>query len=101
VENPVDYRRTLRRLLVVIDAAIDVVVPGHGPVLSAEDARRIATEDLHYVDAILRCKRAGEPEAALSIPLPRAADAPGMQDHHLQNCRQAGLRVPAPSGPVD
>jgi hydroxyacylglutathione hydrolase len=101
VENPVDYRRTLRRLLLVIDAAIDVVVPGHGPVLSAEEARRIAAEDLRYLEAVLRCAQAGEPEAALTIPLPRAADAPGMRDHHLENCRKAGLQVPAPSGPVD
>ena len=101
VADPAEYYRTLRRLLVVIDAAIDVVVPGHGPVLSAETARRIATEDLHYIDAILRYAQAGDPKAACEIPLPRAADAPGMRDHHLENCRKAGLDVPGPSGPVD
>ena len=36
-------RRTLRRLLIVIDAGIETVVPGHGPVLTASSARRIAT----------------------------------------------------------
>jgi glyoxylase-like metal-dependent hydrolase (beta-lactamase superfamily II) len=101
VDDPAEYRRTLRRLLIVIDAGIEVVVPGHGPVLTASQARGIAIEDLHYIDALLRCAAAGDAEAALAIPLPRAADAPGMRDHHLENCRTAGLGVPAPAGPVD
>jgi len=101
VHNAADYHRTLRRLLIVIDAGTDVIVPGHGPVLPAAEARRIATEDLRYLEALLRCAQAGDPEAALAIPLPRAADAPGMRDHHLANCRAAGVSVPEPSGPVD
>ena len=101
VDSPEDYRRTLRRLLVVIDTAIDTVIPGHGPELSAEQARGIAIEDLRYLTALERCAAAGTADEALALRLPRAADAPGMRDHHLQNCRRAGLDVPAPSGPLD
>ena len=101
VDSPEDYRRTLRRLLVVIDAAIDTVIPGHGPVLSAEQARGIAIEDLRYLTALARCAAAGTADEALALRLPRAAGAPGMWDHHLENCRRAGLDVSAPSGPLD
>jgi glyoxylase-like metal-dependent hydrolase (beta-lactamase superfamily II) len=96
-----DYRRTLRRLLVAIDGAIDTVVPGHGPVLPAARAHGIAIEDLRYLTAIRRCAESGDAEAALAIPLPRAADVPGMCDHHLENCRKAGLAVPAPSASLE
>ena len=96
-----DYRRTLRRLLVVIDGAIDTVVPGHGLVLPAARARGIALEDLRYLTAIRRCAESGDADAALAIPLPRAAEVPGMRDHHLENCRRAGLDVPAPSAPLE
>jgi hydroxyacylglutathione hydrolase len=101
VDNPADYRRTLRRLLVVIDAAIDTVIPGHGPVLSAGQARGIALDDLRYLTALLCCAEAGTVDAALAIPLPRAAGVPGMRDHHLENCRRAGLNVPVPCAPLD
>lgn len=101
VQNAEEYRRTLRRLLILIDAGVEAVVPGHGPVLTASRARGIAIEDLRYIEALLRCAAADDPAAALAVPLPRAADAPGMRDHHLENCRNAGLDVPAPAGPVD
>jgi hypothetical protein len=70
-------------------------------VLSAEQARAIAIEDLRYLTALERCAAAGTADEALALRLPRAADAPGMRDHHLENCRRAGLDVPAPSGPLE
>ena len=58
-------------------------------------------EDLRYLTATQRCAESGDAKAALAIPLPRAAEVPGMRDHHLENCRRSGLDVPAPSGPVE
>ena len=55
VDNLAEYHRTLKRLLTLIAPAIDTVIPGHGPALSAADARRIAREDLRYLDRIARC----------------------------------------------
>ena len=55
VDNAADYRRTLKRLITLINSGVDNVIPGHGPPLSADEARRIALEDLRYLDAIARC----------------------------------------------
>jgi glyoxylase-like metal-dependent hydrolase (beta-lactamase superfamily II) len=93
VENFGDYRRTLQRLMTLIGAGIEHVVPGHGSVLSPEEARRIAREDLRYLDAIARCAASNDASAALQIVLPRAVGVYGMADHHLDNCRKAGLAI--------
>ncbi len=88
------YRRTLQRLLGLLTSGIERVIPGHGPELSAAEARRIAGEDRLYLDRLARCREKGDAEAALRIALPRAADAPGMAGHHRGNCRRAGLVIP-------
>jgi len=93
VDNLADYRRTLKRMIILIDLGIENVVPGHGPQLSADDAGRIAREDLRYLDQIARCAERNDPAAAAAIPLPRAAGVFGMRGHHLDNCRKAGLAV--------
>jgi len=98
VDNLADYRRTLKRLLALIAPAIDTVIPGHGPVLSAADARRIAREDLRYLDGIARCAERNDTAAALNLSLPRAAEVAGMRDHHTENCRKAGLVTAPASG---
>jgi hypothetical protein len=72
---------------------IEHVIPGHGPLLSAEEARRIAREDLRYIDAIARCAEGNDPSAAEAIPLPRAGNVVGMRGHHLDNCEKAGLVI--------
>ncbi|MBI5580416.1 MAG: MBL fold metallo-hydrolase [Deltaproteobacteria bacterium] len=91
VDDLADYRRTLKRLLTLISPEIDTVTPGHGPVLSAADACRIASEDLRYLDRIARCAEREDSAAALNLDLPRAAEVAGMRDHHTDNCRKAGL----------
>lgn len=102
VDNVADYRRTLKRLITLIDSGIDDVIPGHGPQLSADEARRIALEDLRYLDAIARFSERSEAVAALAMALPRAGDVFGMREHHAENCLKAGLAVAAPSAkPLD
>lgn len=76
VEDARAYRATLVRLLALL-RDLREVIPGHGPRMSAAEARVIAEADLVYIDRLL----AGE----ATIPLPRAADVVGMQDHHLEN----------------
>jgi glyoxylase-like metal-dependent hydrolase (beta-lactamase superfamily II) len=98
VDNLADYRRTLQRLVMLIDSGIEKVVPGHGPQLSADDARRIARADLRYLDQIARCAERNDPGGAAAVPLPRASKVFGMQGHHLENCRKAGLAA-APVSP--
>ena len=93
VDNLTDYRRTLQRLTSLIGYGIDFVIPGHGPVLSSEEARRIAREDLRYLDAIARCAERNDADAAKTIPLPRAEGVCGMANHHLDNCQKAGLPI--------
>ncbi len=89
------YRRTLRRLLALSSRGVERVVPGHGPPLTAEEARRIGREDLAYLDALARCRASGDDgTAALGIPLPRAAETPSMAGHHRENCRRAGWVIP-------
>ncbi len=88
------YRRTLGRLLGWLTSGIERVIPGHGPGLSAAEARRIAGEDRVYLDRLARCREKGDAAAALRVALPRAADAPGMAEHHRGNCRRAGLVIP-------
>jgi glyoxylase-like metal-dependent hydrolase (beta-lactamase superfamily II) len=93
VDHLADYRRSLQRLLGLISGGVDTVIPGHGPPLPAEDARRIGREDLRYLDAVARCVEGANPAAALSVTLPRAGEVAGMQDHHAENCRKAAVCV--------
>jgi len=93
VDHLQDYRRTLQRLLTIINSGTEHVVPGHGPLLSAEEARRIGREDLRYLNEIARCAEANDAAAAKTISLPRAVGVYGMANHHLENCRKAGLAV--------
>ena len=93
VDNLADYRRTLQRLQSLLTEEIEVVIPGHGPLLSVEDASRIAREDLRYLDSLARCAERNDSAAALNLPLPRAGNVVGMHEHHAENCRQAGLAV--------
>ena len=51
--------------------------------LSAQDATAIARADLDYLERLLATR---DLAAVLAVPLPRAADVPGMDDHHRDNC---------------
>lgn len=88
------YRVTLRRLLKLLPQ-VEQVLPGHGPVLTAAQARDIAQADLTYLDAITECLMLADSTTAtaraLAIPLPRAADIAEMRDHHRENLQGAGL----------
>lgn len=79
------YRATLRRLLALFPE-MDAVVPGHGPRLSRNEAAEIARDDLAYLDALVN------PAAGDDIRLPRAADVPGMVEHHAKNIATARRR---------
>lgn len=81
VDDAVAYRATLVRLRAELADAAEVI-PGHGPRLTAAAARAICDEDLAYLDGLLA---AGDATAAAAVPLPRAADVPGMRDHHAAN----------------
>jgi glyoxylase-like metal-dependent hydrolase (beta-lactamase superfamily II) len=76
------YRATLARLLERLPELREVI-PGHGPRLTAAEATSIARADLEYLDRLLGARDVAAAEAA---PLPRAADVPGMIDHHRENC---------------
>jgi len=102
VDNLADYRRTLQRLMTIIGSGIENVIPGHGPMLSSEEARSIAREDLRYLDAISSCAERNDAAIAKTIPLPRSEKVSGMVDHHFDNCQKAGLAVrSAPGGSTD
>lgn len=91
VDDAVAYRATLVRLLDVL-RDVREVVPGHGPRLAAAEATAIARADLDYLDRLLAAAAAArDPAAAAAIALPRAADVPGMRDHHRDNCAKLGL----------
>jgi glyoxylase-like metal-dependent hydrolase (beta-lactamase superfamily II) len=81
VEHAIDYCATLRRLI-ELAGRVERIVPGHGPVLSSAEAMAIAREDLAYLEGLLGARDA---DAARAVPLPRAADVPGMREHHLEN----------------
>jgi glyoxylase-like metal-dependent hydrolase (beta-lactamase superfamily II) len=75
-----DYRTTLAHLIELLrNGPPTVVVPGHGPALSAEEALRIAEADLAYLvalrDAVASAggDHARARAAALAVPLPRPA----------------------------
>jgi hydroxyacylglutathione hydrolase len=79
------YRATLHRLLEVL-TEVRQVIPGHGPRLTAKEATAIARADLDYLDRLLATR---DLAAALAVPLPRAAEVPGMDGHHRDNCAAA------------
>jgi glyoxylase-like metal-dependent hydrolase (beta-lactamase superfamily II) len=85
IDDARDYRKTVSRL---IDVLRDVrhVIPGHGPRLTAGEADTIARADLAYIDRLLATR---DLAAALAVQLPRAADVPGMDGHHRDNCAAA------------
>ena len=99
VDDLADYHRTLQRLLAIINSGIEHIIPGHGPMLSSEEARRIGREDLRYLDAISSCAERNDAALAKTIPLPRAEKVSGMVDHHFDNCQKAGLAVRSASAP--
>lgn len=76
------YRASLVRLLALLPD-LRTVIPGHGPILTSTAAAAIARADLAYLD---RLADATDLPSALAVPLPRAADVPGMLDHHRDNC---------------
>jgi glyoxylase-like metal-dependent hydrolase (beta-lactamase superfamily II) len=82
VEDARAYRATLARLLELLPG-IRHVIPGHGRRLTATEATAIARGDADYLDRLLAAR---DLAAALAIALPRAADVPGMADHHRDNC---------------
>jgi glyoxylase-like metal-dependent hydrolase (beta-lactamase superfamily II) len=79
------YRTTLARLLEVL-RTVREVIPGHGSRLTAGEATAIARADLDYLDRLLEARVL---DRALAVELPRAADVPGMTDHHRDNCARA------------
>lgn len=85
VDDARAYRATLTRLLAVLPE-VRHVIPGHGPRLTAQDAAALARADLEYLERLLATR---DLAAALAVPLPRAADVPGMDGHHRDNCAAA------------
>jgi glyoxylase-like metal-dependent hydrolase (beta-lactamase superfamily II) len=70
------YRATLARLAPVVERA-ETVVPGHGSVLSRDDALRILDEDVEYLDAL----QAGEERPRL----PDGRDSTRQRALHSEN----------------
>jgi len=87
VEDIAGYRATLVRLLALIPQ-LSEIIPGHGPRLTPAVAARIAEEDLVYLDRLSAA--AGDRARALAVALPRAADVPGMNEHHAENVDALG-----------
>lgn len=85
IDDARGYRATLHRLLEVL-TEVRQVIPGHGPRLTAKEAIAIARADLDYLEKLLATR---DLAAALAVPLPRAADVPGMDGHHRDNCAAA------------
>jgi len=80
------YRATLARLAPVVERAT-TVVPGHGSVLSRDEALRVLDEDVEYLDAL----QAGEERPGL----PDGRDSSRQRALHSENL--ATLRT---SGPI-
>jgi hydroxyacylglutathione hydrolase len=90
VEDAQAYRATLVRLIGLLPELREVI-PGHGPRMTAADARAIAQADLVYVDRLLEVAARRDFRGAETMVLPRAADVVGMREHHRENCRKLGL----------
>lgn len=98
VDDAAAYCASLRRMLGLLDGdVVREVLPGHGPRLSAEEARAIARADLAYLERLLEAGGRGDAAAALALELPRAAEVAGMRDAHRGNCAKVGLTLPPPS----
>lgn len=82
IDDAAAYEATLVRLRDLLDEVREVI-PGHGPRLTAAEAKAIARADHAYV---CRLRDARDRPAAQAVPLPRAADVVGMREHHLDNC---------------
>ena len=98
VEDLAAYRQTLHILRDFVQS-VETVLPGHGPPLSAQQARVIIEQDLRYLDDLADCAERQDVASALRIVLPRAQDVPEMVSHHQDNCRAAGLRSESESQP--
>jgi glyoxylase-like metal-dependent hydrolase (beta-lactamase superfamily II) len=77
------YRSTLARLGPVVERASSVV-PGHGSILSRDDALRILDEDVEYLDAL----QAGEERARL----PGGRDSSRQHALHAENLARVDMR---------
>lgn len=84
------YLATLARLDDEL-RAVEVVVPGHGPRLTAAEARAIAEDDRVYLERCREAAATGDRARFAAVPLPRAADVPGMREQHLSNGGKLGL----------
>lgn len=68
------YRATLAALILLLrDDPPVMVVPGHGPALTAAEALGVAEEDLGYLEALHDAVARGGRDAGLAVPPPRAA----------------------------
>jgi hydroxyacylglutathione hydrolase len=99
VEELAAYRATLERVRALLPR-VRRVIPGHGSALDARAAAAIVEDDLAYLTALAACVARRDAEAALRLPLPRAADVPGMRDWHLKNCAAVGLSALSPASPL-
>lgn len=78
-----EARRTTERLLATLDRFdLRWIVPGHGPLLSVQEARTVGAEDLAYMEAVERVADEAQREgvsprewhlAVESVPVPRPA----------------------------
>jgi glyoxylase-like metal-dependent hydrolase (beta-lactamase superfamily II) len=94
IDDPPAYWRTLVRLIDLLGKGdLRAVIPGHGPRLTAAEALAIARADLAYVDRIIEVGRKRDFNGARALVLPRAADVPGMRDHHRDNCAKVGIAL--------
>lgn len=91
IEDLAAYRHTLQRLLELLRQDVQQVIPGHGRPLSRDEALAVACADLTYLDQLALLAERGDRAGAQALPLPRAAEVPGMRQHHLDNCQKAGL----------
>lgn len=78
VDDAAAYRQTLARLIALLPGVREVI-PGHGPRLSGAEALAIARADLDYLERLAAARSAAE------VAMPRAADVPGMAEHHADN----------------
>ncbi len=92
VEDLAEYRATLERVRALLPR-VRRVIPGHGPELDRDTASAIVDGDSAYLEALAERVARGDAAGALQLPLPRAADVPGMGDWHRRNCAAVGLDV--------
>lgn len=88
VENIIEYQNTLKRFLKIFPN-LKKIIPGHGPCLTPEQATKIAQEDLEYLVRLEAYSQQKDTHLEKEIFFPRAKNAPGMQEAHLENCKNA------------